>query len=515
MFPALLALHPEIAAPIVNYRFETLAAARRNAALHGLKGAFFSWTSELNGDETTNCYGTPTEPHIDGDVALAQWQYYEATGDNAWLMKQGWPVLEGIAEFWASRTVPGIDGGYNINDVQASDEYAAKINDDAFTDAGAAVALRIAIQAAQIVGAGSPSRWSQMADGLAKSLPYDAGNNVHLEYDHYQGVTIKQADVVMLTYPLQFPMSAAEGANDLNYYSVRSDPGGPAMTDSIHSIDASILNIPGCSAYTYMLRSYEPFLREPFAGLSELRPPGGRVAPQGEDPNRPAFNFLTGSGGFLQIFLYGFSGLRWGTASIELDPSLPPQLQAVTLKNLSWQGRNFTVMISPEKTQVLLESGPPMPIRIRGKLSTLREHAGVSVATRRPDLDSTGDLARCRPVKASSFVPGEDPIAAVDGSSATNWIPAQPAADLTVDLGSAIQVEKVVVIQKADSSAPFWIEISTDEVHWDKVVKTQKGGDKTGVFTIIPKVARYVRLVYPGGTHAVVPVVSQFNVYAQ
>ena len=46
------------------------------------------------------------EQHITADIALAQWQYYEATGDLTWLKTQGWPVISGAARFWASRATP-------------------------------------------------------------------------------------------------------------------------------------------------------------------------------------------------------------------------------------------------------------------------------------------------------------------------------------------------------------------------------------------------------------------------
>jgi trehalose/maltose hydrolase-like predicted phosphorylase len=36
------------------------------------------------------------------------------------------------------------------------------------------------------------------------------------------------------------------------------------------------------------------------------------------------FTFLTGEGGFLQEFLYGYTGLRWREDRLRLDPMLPP-----------------------------------------------------------------------------------------------------------------------------------------------------------------------------------------------
>ena len=53
MYPPLLMLQPEIAKSLLEYRFERLDAARRNAFSHGYKGAMFPWESAANGDEET------------------------------------------------------------------------------------------------------------------------------------------------------------------------------------------------------------------------------------------------------------------------------------------------------------------------------------------------------------------------------------------------------------------------------------------------------------------------------
>ncbi len=49
------------------------------------------------------------------------------------------------------------------------------------------------------------------------------------------------------------------------------------------------------------------------------------VTPSTSSP-RPAtggaFTFTTGIGGFLQEFLYGYSGMRWNGSAVQLDPSL-------------------------------------------------------------------------------------------------------------------------------------------------------------------------------------------------
>src|SRR5437764_6444070 len=165
----------------------------------------------------------------------------------------------------------------------------------------------------------------------------------------------------MLTYPIGFPMASGAGLNDLNYYAPRTDLQGPAMTDAIHSIDASALNAAGCSAYTYMLRSNEPFLRAPYDQFAETR----------TGPNT-GFNFLTGVGGFLQVFEYGYSGLRFTPNAIKLDPSLSPELPGITLGDLHWQGRVLRVTIWLRSNQVRLTSGSALPVQTHTVRRTVR-----------------------------------------------------------------------------------------------------------------------------------------------
>jgi hypothetical protein len=121
---------------------------------------------------------------------------------------------------------------------------------------------------------------------------------VRPEFRAYAGQQVKQADVVLLTYPWEYPRAAEVDRSNLDYYTPRYDPDGPAMTDSVNSVLAAQLGI-GCSAWTYTLRSLDPFVKAPYEQFTEARSGQG------------VFTFLTGEGGFLQEFLYGYTGLRW------------------------------------------------------------------------------------------------------------------------------------------------------------------------------------------------------------
>ena len=516
MFPAILAAHPDIARAAVDYRFNTLDAAKHDAAANGYQGAFYPWTAGDDGRTGNDCYGTTTdsndkiladpnfscsqELHLQADIAMAVWDYYKATGDTAWLRSHGWPVLQALADFWVSKAIPDPSGGYDITPIQPPDEYHTGVTNSAYTNAAAATALRDAIAAAQIVGATPGADWSTVADGVTKTIPFDSTQDIYDEYDGYAGEQVKQADVVMLTYPIDFSMPSGVGLNDLNYYAPRTDLQGPAMTDAIHSIDASALNAPGCSAYTYMLRSYEPFLRAPYDQFAETR----------TGPNT-GFNFLTGVGGFLQVFEYGYSGLRFGANSITLDPSLPPQMQGVTLNNLHWQGRTFTLAIGPQSTQVSA-SGGPIPIQTPAGDQTVPSGGRVTIPTRRPDLVSTSDLARCQSVTASSYVPGDEPVAAVDGTPATPWVPSGSQATLTVKLATRRNVKAVTVTRGGAGSYRYSVETSTDGSSWHTVAGGPANSTGVDTLTFSPTQAQYVRLAFPGGSGAATPEIDELAV---
>jgi trehalose/maltose hydrolase-like predicted phosphorylase len=200
------------------------------------------------------------------------------------------------------------------------------------------------------------------------------------EFEGYIGDPVKQADVVMLTYPWEWQESPTIGLNDLEYYAARTDADGPAMTDSIHAIDSLALGVPGCPAYDYTLRSVRPFVQPPYDQFTEARGAQG------------TFTFLTGEGGFLQTFLYGWSGFRWRSDRIHLAPALPDQWAAggLTLRGLAYQGRRFTVAIGSDHTTVTLESGDAVPVEGGGTTATLRAGEPVTLATRRLNTAGCG-----------------------------------------------------------------------------------------------------------------------------
>ncbi len=436
MYPSLLAQHPDIAAGMNAYRYQRLTEAQQHAAATGYAGARFPWESAFDGTEqippptSVNSEGL-YEQHITADIALAQWQYYLVTGNKTWLAQQGWPVLSGAAAFWASRATLGSDGKYHIDGVTGPDEENPDVNDEVYTNVGAMRTLQDAVAAAQVLGITPPANWSTIAAGLV--VPVDSSLNMHPEFSGYGNQLVKQADVTLLQYPWGYAMSPKLALGDINFYVPRTDPGGPSMSDAVNVIDNSALGTPGCASYVYTERSYQPFIRDVFHQFSETRTGG-------------AFTFMTGIGGFLQEFLYGYSGMRWNANNVALNPSLNGQIGGIVLHNLQWRGRTFTVTIGQQHTTVRLQSGAPLPIQTPAGVRRVFAGRTLTLATRRPDLTASRDLVRCNPVTASSSQPGAPGLAAVDGSPATDWEPATIHSTLTARIaGLAAPVQTVTL----------------------------------------------------------------------
>ena len=103
------------------------------------------------------------------------------------------------------------------------DEYATG-NDSIYTNYAASRNLLFSAEAADELGESAPTAtWKKVAGALP--LLFNDTLGVHMEYAGYSGAKIKQADVVLLGYPLMMNMSKAVRKADVEYYSPRTDPG--------------------------------------------------------------------------------------------------------------------------------------------------------------------------------------------------------------------------------------------------------------------------------------------------
>ena len=327
MFPTLLLLNQDIARSLVNYRSDRLEAAKKRAINYGYKGAMFPWESDDTGEEATPPFALtgPFEHHITADIGIAFWNYYRVTKNKKWLEEKGYPVLKEVADFWVSRVTKNSDGSYSINNVVGANEFAPNVNNNAFTNGAAITVLQNAALAAEELGLSPNSKWIEVATHI-KILQFPDGTTK--EHAQYNGERIKQADVNLLSYPLNIVSDKITIQKDLQYYEPKLAKEGPAMGKSIFAIlyarQGDVDN-----AFRLFKESYVPNQQRPFGALSETATANHSY-------------FATGAGGMLQILLFGFGGLEISDQGIiQKNPILPKQWKSLTLKGVGVDKKTY------------------------------------------------------------------------------------------------------------------------------------------------------------------------------
>jgi len=363
MLPPFTYVQPAIARTMLRYRWQRLAGARAKAAKNGYQGAQFPWESAGSGHEVTPAWVQdwvdPTrmariwtgdiEIHITADIAYAVIQYWEATGDDAFLRDYGAEIILDGANFWVSAAQIGDDGALHYPQVIGPDEYHEKVDDNAFTNYLAAWHLLTAgevlswlrsfdpVKAAQLTASLgiTPLReeqWGQAADEMF--LPMDAETGLIEQFAGYFDLAdadlrvlrdpardrsmqyllgldggaasqvIKQPDVLMLLYLLPELFTDEQLAANYAFYDPRTDH------EQGSSLGPAISAVIACRAGD-AAQAYRHFLRAARADLLDVRGNAG-------DGIHGA-----SAGGLWQAVVFGFAGLEFDESGWTVTPRLP------------------------------------------------------------------------------------------------------------------------------------------------------------------------------------------------
>ncbi|XP_062823571.1 protein-glucosylgalactosylhydroxylysine glucosidase isoform X1 [Anolis carolinensis] len=354
MYPNILLFYPEAARAILKYRIKTLEGAVFNAQKGGYKGAKFPWESAATGQEVCpeEVYGAE-EIHINGDVMLAFEQYYYITQDLTLFQEEGGlDVVWAIAQYWCSRVEwNSEEQNYHINGVMPPDEYHHAVNNSVYTNVVAQKSLNFASYLASQLHIPIPKEWKEVGEKI--KVPYDKNRHYHPEYDGYcPGESVKQADVVLLGFPVMHPMDPEVRRNDLEIYEPVTDPQGPAMTWSMFAV--GWLELKETERAQHQLNKCFSNITEPFKIWVENSDGSGAV------------NFLTGMGGFLQAILFGYTGFRITKRHLYFDPVCPDNMEELKITGVCYLGSklNFTltkkmITIKVTKSSSMLEAVLP------------------------------------------------------------------------------------------------------------------------------------------------------------
>jgi trehalose/maltose hydrolase-like predicted phosphorylase len=356
-FPVLVLLQADRAKSLEMFRYRTLPGAEARAKARGYRGAMYPWESDAQKGVDVTPYTaiafSEREIHVNADIAIAQWQYYLVTGDVAWLREYGYRVIRETAEFWASRATYNREKDrYEILHVTSPDEAYNDVPNDSFTNAVAQKTLRAAVAAAGVVGRAPDPQWAEIAQKMY--IPFSEKEQRHLDFDETVPHTKKTwmgSSISWLSYPpLDLAMNNEVRRNDFNF-AVKSlselTPDANDMVPVMLGIEASELG-DEAESYKWLKFSMGGFLKPPFNMRSETA------------RNNAIYN-LSISAGFLENFLYGFTGLRFTDQGLTpiYAPVLPSAWKSVTIKDVKLHGQSFDFVLSRDEAgKVHLEKRP-------------------------------------------------------------------------------------------------------------------------------------------------------------
>ncbi len=411
---------PAAARALLMYRFHTLPAARAKAERLGYRGAFYAWESAHTGEESTPPFvvrpdgqvvrvrcGTD-EQHISADIAYAIWQYWQVTGDHAFMRDAGAEILLETARFWASRAMLEADGRYHIPGVIGPDEYHEGVDDNAFTNCMAKWNIERGLDITSTLKRRWPARWDVLCEqlgitdeelthwsavvehlytgwptenglieqfagffglesiDLARYTPRTMPMDMLLGSERIQhSQVIKQADVVMLLALLwdHFPPEVREAS--FRYYEPCCAHGS-SLSPPMHALVAARLGDTALAERYF--RQTAAIDMDDMAGNAAL---GIHIA---------------ALGGLWQAIAFGFAGLSLCSDGLRFDPHLPDKWRSLRIP-LQWRGRSIdvTVQRDPLTVSASLRHGKSLAIHLGSASRRLR--AGQTWVCRWDDSD--------------------------------------------------------------------------------------------------------------------------------
>ncbi|WP_239479421.1 glycoside hydrolase family 65 protein [Lichenicola cladoniae] len=393
---------PEAARVLLMYRFHTLDQARAKARRLGYRGALYAWESADTGAEATPEHAIAAdrqvvdilcgtlEQHIGADVAYAVWQYWQATGDEAFLRDAGAEILLESGRFWSSRAILEGDGLCHIQQVIGPDEYHERVDDNAYTNVMARWTIRRAIETATLLRSRWPecwsvlagrlviddselAQWSTVADTIVTGL--DVATGLYEQFGGFFGLDpidlsqyagpsvpidvvlgrertaasqiVKQADVVALLALLPDEFDASTAAVNFDYYEPRCSHGS-SLSRTMHALAAARM---GSSSVALS------FFRE----SAEIDLGDTKVAVDGGI-------HMAALGGSWLTAIFGFAGLSLLPAGLGFEPQLPSGWESLSF-SVQWRGRQLSISIrqSDGTLDATLDAGEPMLIVLCGK----------------------------------------------------------------------------------------------------------------------------------------------------
>lgn len=218
--PSLNLAFPDYAKQIANLRVKQHPQAYKNAEFNDWPNgtALFPWTTGRYGNCTATGPCVDYQYHLNHDIAFNILQLQNVTQNDTWFKNGPEDVVMAAAAMSAHLLqYDNKTQMYVIKNATDPDEYANHVNNPAFTLASSSQLLHTANMMLAAMGKPINELWDKKADNTA--FPRSDAN-ITLEYTGMNNsLVVKQADVVLISYPLGFEQNYTEknSLTDLDY----------------------------------------------------------------------------------------------------------------------------------------------------------------------------------------------------------------------------------------------------------------------------------------------------------
>ncbi len=294
LFRAILPLWSKQARSIIDFRFKCLSTARKFAAKHGYKGAWYSWMTDDVGNSTVP-EQYENEIHLGIWIAKAAYEYFMQTKDYNFLRETGYSLIKEIADFYVSWAILKEDGYYHFDNVLGPDEYISErghstCNDNFMINFGVKSVVKMAIELSKLLNKQINEEWEKIVQSIFLFSPDKSG--VILEHAEYKGEEIKQADTILSFYPLNFEISTEIITNNIEYYHKKVGKTGPLMSGQIEALLYMKMGMKE-KGLEYLFNDFKEFTRGKYQIPYETRDNNNSI-------------MLTGIGGIIQALIFGY-----------------------------------------------------------------------------------------------------------------------------------------------------------------------------------------------------------------
>ena len=395
ILPVFLFTEPTLARRLLEYRWAILPKARERARVLGHpRGALFAWRT-IDGEECSAYFPAGTaQYHINGDVAHAVHEYWQATADLDFLARFGAEILVETARLYADLGFYSEEKGgrFVLNCVTGPDEYNVMVNNNVYTNSVAEENFRSAAEALDILRShcpedyarlcrelsldeAEPQQWLEAAarmyypdardgivpqdDGFLERKPWPLSSippENHPLLMHYHGLVIyrhqicKQADLIlaMTQYGERYTLEQKK-KNFAFYDSVTTHDSSLSM--AVFSILANEIGEVS-TAYDYFMSS-------------------ARLDLDDMHHNTKDGLHMANMAGTFNCITRGFGGMRVRDGVLSFAPVCPEQWQGYAFR-VCFRERVVEVRVRPEGASYRLLRGEPLTIFSRGEAIELR-----------------------------------------------------------------------------------------------------------------------------------------------